>query len=68
MPCPKCDGEMQSGFIPDFSYGSVQASSWYEGEPDKNWMGNIKIKGRPSIPISSERCVECGFLELYARP
>jgi hypothetical protein len=68
VPCPKCNGETQSGFIPDVGYGSVLPSRWYEGKPDINWMGNVKIKGKPSIPISAERCVTCGFLELYANP
>jgi hypothetical protein len=68
VPCPKCNGEMETGFIPDFSYGAVLSSSWYEGEPEKNWLGNIKTKNIPKIAITTERCTKCGFLESYARP
>jgi hypothetical protein len=66
MPCLKCNGDTVPGFIPDFSYGSVQPSRWVEGQPDKGWTGNVKVKGKPMVVISAERCVECGFLELYA--
>jgi Domain of unknown function (DUF6487) len=65
--CPKCNGDMQPGFIPDFGYGSILPSSWMEGEAAKNWMGNVKIKGKPRLPTSADRCVKCGFLELYAK-
>jgi hypothetical protein len=58
---------MQPGFIPDFGYGSIQASSWIEGEPEKNWMGNVKTTGMARLAISTERCMSCGFLELYAK-
>ena len=68
MPCPKCNGEMQTGVIPDFGYGTVLPSSWMEGEGDKNWMGSVKWRGKLRILISAERCVKCGFLELYAKP
>ena len=67
MPCPKCKGDMQAGFIPDFTYGSVQASKWVEGDPEKNWVGNVKTSGRLTVAVSAERCTRCGFLELYAK-
>ena len=68
MPaCPKCSGEMEAGFIADLTYGAILASSWIEGEPEVNWRGTAKIKGKRKIDIATERCTKCGFLESYAR-
>gem|GEM_PF-6144611 len=34
--CPKCNNVMEPGFIADFTYGSVNPSSWVEGHPEKS--------------------------------
>ena len=68
MPCLKCNGQMEPGFVPDVGYGSIQASKWVQGDPEKGWTGNVKTKDRLNLPISVERCTRCGFLEFYARP
>jgi len=67
MSCPKCLGQMEAGFVPDFSYGVVLQASWTEGTPDKNFLGSIKVKGRRQIPLSADRCPRCGYVEIYAR-
>jgi hypothetical protein len=64
--CPKCQGSMQEGFIPDHSHGAVLLTSWVEGEPVKNFFGSVKQRGRTTKPITASRCSVCGFLELYA--
>jgi hypothetical protein len=64
--CPKCQGTIESGFIPDASYGAVLICNWTEGEPVKNFLGSLKIKGKRQIPLTANRCTRCGFVELYA--
>ena len=68
MSCPKCNGDMEAGFVPDFSYGSVFCSSWVEGDAEKGWLGGVKTKNRTKIAITTYRCTNCGFLESYAQP
>jgi hypothetical protein len=61
--CPRCEGAMVRGFIPEFvgQYASVGGSCWVEGT-----LGAHRMER--SIPISAFRCSSCGYLELYARP
>lgn len=66
--CPKCQGDMEDGFVLDVGYGTLLPSNWLEGDPDKNWLGNVKITGRRKFAITTRRCTLCGFLESYARP
>jgi hypothetical protein len=66
--CPKCESQMVAGFTPDFTHAAVLQSSWIEGQPEKNWLGSIKFRGRKQLPISAHRCARCGFLEFYASP
>lgn len=65
--CPKCQGSMESGFIPDFNYGSVLELKWVEGPPEKGLLRNLKTKGKRQFAISTDRCTRCGYLDLYAR-
>ena len=67
MPCPKCSGNMQEGFILDrLESAARQISMWVEGAPEKSfWMG-LNLKGRKTIEIQTYRCHKCGFLESYA--
>ncbi len=68
MICPKCRGEMQPGFIPDFRYGTTLVSAWYEGYPKTYTLPflGIKVSPRGGVPIRAFRCSGCGFLELFA--
>ncbi|HVK14004.1 MAG TPA: hypothetical protein VM597_35000 [Gemmataceae bacterium] len=59
--CPKCQGQMVRGFL----LGGPLIASWFEGEPRKGLLGNIKLPG-PPLTSAAYRCVECGYLELYA--
>jgi hypothetical protein len=66
--CPKCQTEMQEGFIPDHGHqGTVLVSSWVAGPPEPSfWMG-LKLGGKELRPIVTNRCPACGYLESYAR-
>jgi predicted nucleic-acid-binding Zn-ribbon protein len=68
--CPKCDGEMVLGFIPDFNYGDTRMSigTWAEGQPQTQeifFSHRCKIP-KKRIPIGAFRCQGCGYLEFYA--
>ncbi len=46
-------------------------AEWIEGKPESvRYFGtsgsNLEIEGKRKLPISSSRCEECGYLELYA--
>ncbi|OGI60981.1 hypothetical protein A2641_01670 [Candidatus Nomurabacteria bacterium RIFCSPHIGHO2_01_FULL_37_25] len=74
LKCPKCNGDMIRGFIPDFANNFVKASSWFEGQPQKSyWNSFIKISwkgwfGKVGIPIAGFCCKGCGFIEIYSDP
>jgi len=66
--CPKCNGDMQQGFVMDNSYRSHLVSHWAAGEPHKSFWTGTKTPGEGLIPIGTFRCRACGFLESYALP
>jgi len=66
--CPKCEGEMQEGFIFDaISHGARRVSRWVAGKPEASFWTGTKIEGREQHFIQSFRCAACGYLESYAR-
>ena len=64
--CPKCQGEMFPGFIPDFGDQGARQSSFYAGDPRRAWFGGVKINENDAMPVGAYCCVACGFLEFYA--
>lgn len=68
MNCPKCNGEMEQGFVLDMTYGAQRVSEWVRGAPEKSFWTKIKAPATGRIPIGTLRCTSCGFLESYARP
>ena len=64
--CVKCGGEMQEGFIPDEGYGKRFVLRWVAGKPVENIIGSAKVWFKEKHLIQSFRCVNCGYLELYA--
>ena len=65
--CPKCEGQMQEGFIPDKTHGGGQVvSRWIAGVPEWSFWQGTKISGKEQYPVQSFRCSRCGFLESYA--
>ena len=65
--CPKCNGEMQEGFILDQSHGRQLVSSWIAGKPEKSFWLGTNIKGKAQHYIQTFRCARCGYLESYAQ-
>ena len=67
--CPKCDGDMEKGWILDSGHSSAFQSCWVEGEPEPSLFafmtGGKTVRGRLRRPIQSYRCKECGYLESY---
>ena len=56
--CPKCDGELEKGFIKtEGGYCGMQ--KWGK---EVNWRGRVK----GGLDVSSYRCKSCGYLEMYA--
>ena len=67
LSCPKCQGRMETGFLPDRGYGAVFVGSWQAGAPDRGWFG-LKWRGKTQYEITAYRCSACGYLEHYANP
>jgi hypothetical protein len=75
MKCPKCDGEMVSGYV----YGRANivaiVNYWVERESMKKSLigglfsdpGDECSQSADTIPVVTLRCHSCGFLESYAR-
>lgn len=75
MKCPKCDGEMVSGYVYGRSNVVAIVNYWVERESmKKSWIGSMftespdeSSKAADAIPVATFRCQSCGFLESYAR-
>jgi hypothetical protein len=64
--CPKCEGQMESGFLFDRSLASSRLLHWVEGEPEKGGATGLKLIGRKANEITrTDKCVKCGYLEFY---
>ena len=70
--CPKCQSRMETGFVPDFSYGAVLLSKWCRGLPQpKKLFGfiqkyTIQADYRSGFPMTAFRCPKCTLVEFYA--
>ena len=70
--CPKCQGTMEEGYIPDAGYGRYSLARWVRGQPEVSlWSGGLRGLS-PLDPadftVMTYRCVKCSYLESYARP
>lgn len=65
MKCPKCGSPMTTGFLLDEGQHQMKSLEWIEGPPEKGFWG-LKLKSRRRFEVVADRCVRCGFLELYA--
>ncbi|MBO6576883.1 MAG: hypothetical protein JJ896_16065 [Rhodothermales bacterium] len=65
--CLRCAGRMELGFTLDINQGSRRVMGWHPGHPRKSFFTGVKNPGE-EIPIGVLRCVNCGYLEFYARP
>ena len=57
---------MEPGFLPDTTYGGVVPPKWAAGEPTRNWLNVVSLKGKTTYPVVTYRCEKCGYLEAYA--
>ena len=69
--CPKCQGRMEEGWIMDSSGGAPVQTQWVQGGVERKpilWgtFDEIVLQGKTRKPLTAYRCVECGFVELYA--
>ena len=63
--CPKCNGEMEQGFILDHKdYASSVVAQWQQGEPQKSFWRGVQSKDGPHYEITAYRCTGCGYLEV----
>jgi hypothetical protein len=75
MRCPKCEGLMETGFIPEVAHPTLLVSSWYPGAPKETDVEVFGVKvskwldidWKAARPVTAHRCESCGFIELYAR-
>ena len=66
--CPKCNREMNRGFVIDNTEGpGRRVSEWAAGAPRKSFWLGTKLPDEALVPIGAYRCSSCGYLELYAR-
>jgi predicted nucleic-acid-binding Zn-ribbon protein len=73
LTCPKCNSDMEQGFVLDRTYGTQNITKWSAGPPQKElsfglwWTGTTPSKS-VEVPMATFRCSGCGYLESYARP
>jgi hypothetical protein len=66
--CSECSGEMEVGFILDFTEGAMLQQKWARGLPVKGWLGlGLKVKAEDCLIVETHRCKSCGYLKSYAK-
>jgi hypothetical protein len=63
---------MREGFVTDyFAHKFLRETNWIEGKPERGWLGGtfagVKKRGKTLVPITTYRCLSCGYLESYAK-
>jgi Domain of unknown function (DUF6487) len=66
MKCPKCEAEMEQGFIAD-QVRAAWPPFWYSGIFKRSFWGGLSGKKRKAFYVQSWRCTGCGYLEAYAK-
>ena len=65
--CPKCGGRVEAGFLLEQRDGNMKGvTEWVEGAPEKGWFGVVKVRNKRRLPVQTQRCTRCGYLESYA--
>ena len=65
--CPKCQGTMEHGFIPEHIQGRRDILVWINGDAERSrWNNSVTITDRSMWGIRSYRCAMCEYVELYA--
>lgn len=61
--CPKCEGEMEEGLVPDFyNPGGFSKHLWGKENP-----GSFNRNPQDNREVITYRCKNCGYLESYAK-
>ena len=66
MNCPKCEAEMEEGFVGDSIRHQVVAPFWYSGAFKISFWGGLGLRKRKRYYVQTWRCTGCGYLESYA--
>ena len=66
LTCPKCDADMELGFMVDNSHGAIAEPEWASGPVQRSWWTGVKVSDRRKHVVQTYRCTACGFLESYA--
>ncbi|MCP5020658.1 MAG: hypothetical protein GY930_02680 [bacterium] len=66
MQCPKCQGSMETGVILDSQLlDYTRATCWIAAQAQKlGTQADSRAVGQ--YEVDAYRCIECGFLEMYA--
>ena len=51
------------GFVREMSY----TSQWVAGNPEKGFFAGARMSEKEKHFIQTYRCIQCGFLEAYAK-
>ena len=68
MNCPKCQGKMERGWLVDFAHGGIAVLQWAPGTPERSWWSGAKVNRKKLLEVTTFRCSECGYLEVFANP
>jgi hypothetical protein len=49
--CSECGGEMEVGFIIDFTHSGIVQQRWARGPAEKRWIGGVKVK--QNLPVTT---------------
>jgi hypothetical protein len=67
--CQRCAGPLEPGYVLEIGDGNVRSvSQWVTGAPERGFMFGLKTRNRRSLPITTFRCTQCGFLQSFAHP
>jgi hypothetical protein len=64
--CPKCNGTMEEGWLPNSFASTITVSTWAKGQPHKLFLGLIRMP-EAALPVVAYCCCECGYIEMYAK-
>lgn len=66
IDCIRCHAHMDAGYLADSTYGGYKRQSWSPGTPQRSIWTGLKVDAQQSLPVSTFRCPQCGYLESYA--
>src|SRR4051812_40224900 len=66
LACPRCQGEMEEGFVRDMAHGAQLPSEWVAGAPQWSMWFGLRTSGKERHRVETYRCTRCGYLESYA--